>query len=70
MRRNYIILPLMALTGLLAACQSIQPLSIDYMLPAEASFPATLRSVAVVNRQRKPKMAYSAMNFKCNILFM
>ena len=49
MRRNYIILPLMALTGLLAACQSIQPLSIDYMLPAEASFPATLRSVAVVN---------------------
>ena len=49
MRRNYIILPLMALTGLLAACQSIQPLSIDYMLPAEASFPATLRRVAVVN---------------------
>lgn len=49
MRRNYIILPLMALTGLLTACQSIQQLSIDYMLPAEASFPATLRKVAVVN---------------------
>ena len=41
------LLPLLA--WLLAACQSVQPLSIDYMLPAEASFPPSLRRVAVVN---------------------
>lgn len=33
----------------LTACQSIEQLSIDYMMPAEVSFPADLRRVAVVN---------------------
>lgn len=34
---------------LLGGCQSVELLSIDYMLPAEVSFPANLRRVAVVN---------------------
>ena len=34
---------------LLGGCQSVEPLSIDYMLPAEISFPTNLRRVAVVN---------------------
>ena len=34
---------------LLAGCQSIEQLSIDYMLPAEVSFPSSLKSVAIVN---------------------
>lgn len=34
---------------LLSSCQSIEQLSIDYMLPAEVSFPASLKRVAVVN---------------------
>ena len=34
---------------LLGSCQSVEQLSIDYMLPAEVSFPATLKRVAVVN---------------------
>lgn len=34
---------------LLSGCQSIQQLSIDYMLPAEVSFPETLKRVAIVN---------------------
>ena len=28
---------------LLGGCQSVEQLSIDYMLPAEVSFPATLK---------------------------
>ena len=28
---------------LLGSCQSVEQLSIDYMLPAEVSFPATLK---------------------------
>lgn len=39
----------MALLWLASACQSIQPLSIDYMKPAEVSFPASLKRVGVVN---------------------
>lgn len=34
---------------LLSGCQSVELLSIDYMLPADVSFPATLKRVAVVN---------------------
>lgn len=34
---------------LLSGCQSLEQLSIDYMLPAEVSFPASLKRVAVVN---------------------
>lgn len=34
---------------LMCSCQSMMPLSIDYMLPAEISFPAELKKVAVVN---------------------
>ncbi len=36
-------------TLLLSGCQSLEQLSIDYMLPAEVSFPASLKRVAVVN---------------------
>ena len=38
---------------LLGSCQSVEQLSIDYMLPAEVSFPATLKRVAVVRKNRK-----------------
>ena len=48
MKRNSFY-PLMALLWLATACQSVQPLSIDYMLPAEISFPASLKRVGVVN---------------------
>lgn len=34
---------------LLGSCQSVEQLSIDYMLPAEVSFPSALKRVAVVN---------------------
>ena len=34
---------------LFSGCQSIEQLSIDYMLPAEVSFPSALRRVAVIN---------------------
>ena len=34
---------------LFSGCQSIEQLSIDYMLPAEVSFPSALKRVAVVN---------------------
>ncbi len=40
---------LMASAGMLTACQTVESLSIDYMLPAEVSFPDALRRVAVVN---------------------
>lgn len=41
----------LAMTGILCltACQSIEQLSIDYMLPAEVSFPADLKRVGIVN---------------------
>lgn len=35
--------------GLLSACQTIEPLTIDYMIPAEVSFPESLKRVAVIN---------------------
>ena len=34
---------------LLGGCQTVEQLSIDYMLPAEVSFPPILKRVAVVN---------------------
>lgn len=34
---------------LLSACQSVEQLTIDYMIPADVSFPNSLRRVAVVN---------------------
>lgn len=34
---------------LLGGCQTVEQLSIDYMLPAEVSFPSSLKRVAVVN---------------------
>ena len=40
---------LLSCAFLLGGCQSVEPLSIDYMLPAEISFPTNLRRVAVVN---------------------
>ena len=35
--------------GLLSACQTIEPFTIDYMIPAEVSFPESLKRVAVIN---------------------
>lgn len=34
---------------LLSGCQSVEQLSIDYMLPADVSFPPSLKRVAIVN---------------------
>lgn len=36
-------------TILLTACQTIEPLTIDYLVPAEVSFPEELKRVAIVN---------------------
>lgn len=44
---GFLIIGLSAL--LLNACQTIESLSIDYMLPAEISFPANLKKVGIVN---------------------
>ena len=33
----------------LAGCQTVEPLAIDYMLPADVSFPPRLKLVAIVN---------------------
>ena len=41
--------PLLISLLLLGSCQSVEQLSIDYMLPAEVNFPASLRRVAVVD---------------------
>lgn len=46
MRKTFII---SLCTILLTACQSVQQISIDYMVPAEINFPDGLRRVAVVN---------------------
>ncbi len=40
---------LLTLLCVVSSCQTIEELSIDYMLPAEVSFPAELRKVAVIN---------------------
>lgn len=40
---------LVGIALLFSGCQSIEQLSIDYMLPAEISFPSSLKRVAVVN---------------------
>ncbi len=47
---------------LLAGCQSVEQLSIDYMMPADVSFPASLKRVAIVNNmpevpENKPILA-------------
>lgn len=47
-RYSYCLL-LLAGAWILGSCQSVEQLSIDYMLPAEISFPASLKRVAVVN---------------------
>lgn len=44
---TYILVLLLILT--VSSCQSLEQLSIDYMNPAEVSFPAVLRKVAIVN---------------------
>ena len=38
---------------LLGSCQSVEQLSIDYMLPAEVSFPATLKRVGCWQQHAK-----------------
>ncbi|AVM56485.1 hypothetical protein C3V43_00865 [Bacteroides heparinolyticus] len=40
---------LLTILLLLGSCRSVEQLSIEYMLPAEVSFPTTLKRVAVVN---------------------
>lgn len=40
---------LLFVSMLLSGCQSMEQLSIDYMLPAEVSFPESLKRVAIVN---------------------
>lgn len=42
---------------LFTSCQSIEPLSIDYLVPAEVSYPKELKRVAVVNNMPTPKAA-------------
>lgn len=37
----------------LASCQTVEPLAIDYMLPADVSFPPSLKRVAIVNNSLK-----------------
>ena len=37
------------MAGGLTGCQTIEPLTIDYMIPAEVSFPESLKRVGVVN---------------------
>ncbi|MDR1003654.1 MAG: DUF6340 family protein [Prevotellaceae bacterium] len=41
--------PAVLCAGLLAGCQTVEQFSIDYMLPAKVSFPASLKRVGVVN---------------------
>lgn len=49
---------ILGLLGLiLTSCQSIEPLSIDYLVPAEVSFPKELKRVAVVNNMPIPNTA-------------
>lgn len=48
MTRYYYCLLLIG-SWLLTSCQTIEQFSIDYMLPAEVSFPPSLRRIAVVN---------------------
>jgi hypothetical protein len=40
---------LLLCAGALVGCQTVEQLSIDYMLPAEVSFPSALKRVGVVN---------------------
>jgi hypothetical protein len=44
---------LLAVALLAGACQSMEPLSIDYLLPADVTFPTALRKVGVVNNMRE-----------------
>lgn len=46
---KYICFLLVFCSLLLGGCQSVEQLSIDYMLPADVSFPESLKRVAVVN---------------------
>lgn len=46
---KYIYTLLLCISLLLSGCQSVEQMSIDYMLPAEVSFPVALKRVAVVN---------------------
>lgn len=55
----YLLLPCLLL---LAGCQSVEQLSIDYMLPADVSFPPSLKRVGIVNNmpevpENKPILA-------------
>ena len=46
---KYSYLFILTLIFVLASCQTIEQLSIDYMVPADISFPSTLKRVAIVN---------------------
>ena len=49
MAKRHTFLPLLGLLLLLVGCQTVENVSIDYLVPAEISFPAGLRRVAIVN---------------------
>ncbi|WP_071147029.1 DUF6340 family protein [Bacteroides ihuae] len=46
---KYSYLFILTLILVLGSCQTIEQLSIDYMVPADISFPSTLKRVAIVN---------------------
>lgn len=49
MVKSYYCLLIITFATLLGSCQTVQELSIDYMLPADISFPNSLKRIAVVN---------------------
>lgn len=49
MTKSYLFAFVPLLPLILGSCQSLEQISIDYMLPSELSFPSQLRKVAIVN---------------------
>lgn len=57
---------LLSVLFLLNSCQSVEQFSIDYMLPAEISFPTTLKRVAIVNNMPETPDNKLIINEKSN----
>lgn len=49
MNKSYSLIIIFLTLLVFSSCQSMEQLSIDYMIPAEVNFPAQLRKVAIVN---------------------
>ena len=49
MKRLIAYIAIAATLACLNACQTVEPFSVDYMMPADISFPADLKRVAIVN---------------------